>query len=88
MKIADKLSEKVENTVRKEKLVVTSNFSFFYSVLKRLELQTRKNKDLFGKYQKETRKRGAEDHQNNFDIAIASFHRRILRFSRTTANEC
>ena len=33
----------------KEKLVVTSNFSFSHSVFKRLILQTRKNKSLFGK---------------------------------------
>ena len=37
-------------TVReKEKLLVTSNFSFSHSVFKRLVLQTRKNKGLFGK---------------------------------------
>ena len=37
-------------TVReKEKLLVTSNFSFSHSVLKRLFLQTRKNQGLFGK---------------------------------------
>ena len=40
----------VENTVgKKEKLLVTSNFSFSHSVFKRLVLQTRKNKGLFGK---------------------------------------
>ena len=33
----------------KEKLLFTSNFSFSHSVLKRLLLQTRKNKSLFGK---------------------------------------
>ena len=33
----------------KEKLLVTSNFSFSPSVLKRLVLQTRKNQGLFGK---------------------------------------
>ena len=33
----------------KEKLLVTSNFSFSLSVFKRLVLQTRKNQDLFGK---------------------------------------
>ena len=33
----------------KEKLLVTSNFSFSPSVLERLVLQTRKNKGLFGK---------------------------------------
>ena len=32
----------------KEKLLVTSNFSFSHSVFKRLVLQTRKNKGLFG----------------------------------------
>ena len=34
---------------KKEKLLVTSNFSFSNSVFKRLELQTRKNQGLFGK---------------------------------------
>ena len=33
----------------KEKLLVTSNFSFSHSVFKRLVMQTRKNHDLFGK---------------------------------------
>ena len=33
----------------KEKLLVTSNFSFSHSVFKRLVLETRKNQGLFGK---------------------------------------
>ena len=33
----------------KEKLLITSNFSFSHSVFKRLILQTRKNQGLFGK---------------------------------------
>ena len=33
----------------KEKLLVTSNFSFSHRVFKRLELQTRKNQGLFRK---------------------------------------
>ena len=33
----------------KEKLLVTRNFFFSYSVFKRLVLQTRKNQGLFGK---------------------------------------
>ena len=33
----------------KEKLFVTSNFSFSHSVFERLVLQTRKNQGLFGK---------------------------------------
>ena len=33
----------------KEKLLVTSNFSFSHSVFKRLVLQIRKNQGLFGK---------------------------------------
>ena len=33
----------------KEKMLVTSNFSFSHSVFKRIELQTRKNQGLFGK---------------------------------------
>ena len=34
----------------KEKLLFTSNFSFSHSVFKRLELQTRVNQSLFGKW--------------------------------------
>ena len=34
---------------KEEKLLVTSNFSFSHSVFKRLVLQTRKNRGLFGK---------------------------------------
>ena len=44
-----KLSKWVENTVEKEKLCVTSNFSFSQSIFKRLVLQTHKNQGLFGK---------------------------------------
>ena len=44
-----KLSKRVENTVEKEKLLVTSNFSFSHSVFKRHVLQIRKNQGLFGK---------------------------------------
>ena len=33
----------------KEKLLLTSNFSFYHSVFKRFLLQTRKNQGLFGK---------------------------------------
>ena len=33
----------------KEKLLITSNFSFSHSVFKRLKVQTRKNQGLFGK---------------------------------------
>ena len=33
----------------KEKLLVTSNFSFSHSIFKRVEVQTRKNQGLFGK---------------------------------------
>ena len=43
-------SKRAENTVReKEKLLVTSNFSFFHSVFKRLVSQISKNQGLFGK---------------------------------------
>ena len=38
----------------KEKLLVTSNFSFPLSVFKRLALHTRKNQGLFGKRLKKT----------------------------------
>ena len=38
-----------KNTEGKEKLLVTSNFSFSHNVYKRLVLQSHKNKGLFGK---------------------------------------
>ena len=41
-----KLSRWVENTEGKEKLLVTSNFSFSYSVFKRYTLQKRENPGL------------------------------------------
>ena len=45
-----KFSKWVEKTLwEKEKLLVTSNFSFSHSIFKRLVLQTCKNKGLFGK---------------------------------------
>ena len=44
-----KFSRQVENTVEKEKLLDSSNFSFSHSVFKRLVLQTRKSQGLFGK---------------------------------------
>ena len=44
-----KFFRRVENTVGKGKLLITSNFSFSYSVFKRLLLQTCKKKGLYGK---------------------------------------
>ena len=39
----------LKTLLEKEKLLVTSNFSFSNSVFKRLVMQTRKNQGLFGK---------------------------------------
>ena len=45
-----KSSQNREKTLwEKEKLLVTSNFSFSHTVFKRLGLQTHKNQGLFGK---------------------------------------
>ena len=44
-----KFSERVKTLWEKEKLLVTSNFSFSHSVFKGLEQQTRKNQGLLGK---------------------------------------
>ena len=44
-----KFSKWIETLWEKEKLLITSNFSFSYTVFKRLVLQTRKNQGLFGK---------------------------------------
>ena len=41
--------QRVENTVGRGEMLVMSNFSFSYSVCKRLVLQTRKKNGLFGK---------------------------------------
>ena len=43
------ISKWVENTVGKEKLLVTSNFSFSHGVFKRLVLQQRKTRACLGK---------------------------------------
>ena len=47
--MADSYSKWVENTVEKEKLLVTSNFSFFHSVFKRFVSQGRQKVSLCGK---------------------------------------
>ena len=44
-----KFYKQVENTGKKEKLLITSNFSFSHSVFYRPLPQTHKNKGLFGK---------------------------------------
>ena len=44
-----KFSKRVDKLWEKEKLLVTSNFSFSHSAFKRRLLQTRKNQGLFGK---------------------------------------
>ena len=44
-----KFSKRVENTVGKREMLVTSNLSFSHSVFARLVLQTRKSQGLFGK---------------------------------------
>ena len=45
-----KFAKKGQKTLwEKEKLLATSNFSFFYSVFKTLILQARENQGLFGK---------------------------------------
>ena len=49
LKMEERFFKRAENTVEKEKLLVTSNISFSSSVFKRLILQTRKNQSLFGK---------------------------------------
>ena len=47
--MAESFLKRVENTVGKEKLLYTSNFSFSHSVFKRLVLQKCKNQGLLGK---------------------------------------
>ena len=49
MKMAERSQNRSKTLWEKEKLLVTSNFSFSHSVFKRLVLQTRKDQGLFGK---------------------------------------
>ena len=49
MKILESSANGKKTLLEKEKLLVTSNFSFSDSVFKRLVLQTRKNQGLFGR---------------------------------------
>ena len=49
MEIAECSLNGLKTLCEKEKLLVTSNFSFSHSVFKRLVLQTHKNQGLFGK---------------------------------------
>ena len=64
-------NRKIENTFEKEKLLVACNFSFSYSVSKRLVLQIRKNQGLFGKGLLENLKRVVDS--KNY-IAIPNFY--------------
>ena len=49
MEMAAKFSKRIENTVeKKEKLLITSNFSFSHSVFKRLVSQGRQKVSLCG----------------------------------------
>ena len=50
MKMAESSPNRWETLWEKEKLLVTSNFSFSRSVFKRIGLQTRKNQGLFEKW--------------------------------------
>ena len=49
VKMAESSTDGQKTLWEKEKLLVTSNFSFSDNVFKRLILQTRKNQGLFGK---------------------------------------
>ena len=49
MKMMESSANGKKTLWEKEKLLVTSNFSFSCSVFERLVLQTRKNQGLFGK---------------------------------------
>ena len=47
--MAENSSNMKKTLCEKEKLLVSSNFSFYHSVFKRLVLQTRENQGLFGR---------------------------------------
>ena len=89
MKIAESSPKGKKALREKEKLLVTSNFSFSHSVFKGLVLQTWKNKDSFGrlldlhvvndfqeKKLEDRRRRFLEDRdkfENEQDVGIALF---------------
>ena len=54
MKMAESSPNEQKTLWEKEKLLVTSNFSFSHSVFKRPVVQTRKDQGLFGKGLKRT----------------------------------
>ena len=49
MRIVESFANEKKTVWEKETLLIMSNFSFSYSVFKRLVLQTRKHQGLFGK---------------------------------------
>ena len=67
MKIAERFPNMSKTLLEKEKLLVTSNFSFSHNVFKSLVLQIRKNQGLFGK-------RLFEDLQGPLSPAVPLYH--------------
>ena len=74
MKMAESSPKKKKTLWEKEKLLVTSNFSFFHSVFKRFLLQTSKIKGLFWKGLKKN-VNNIKVPQKHFDF-LTSFPRR------------
>ena len=68
--VAESSSKGYKTLWKKEKLLVTSNFSYSHSVFKRLVLQTRKNQGLFGKELKDQ----VPHFQMSFKSLDASLH--------------
>ena len=68
MKMAETSPNGLKTLWEKEKLLVTSNFSFSHSVFKRFVLQTRKNQGLFGKGLRDRDNRDIERGRENFII--------------------
>ena len=60
MKVTESSPNGTKTLWEKEKLLVTSNFSFSHSVFKKVLMQTRKNQGLFGKELKDLKKNSTE----------------------------
>ena len=58
----------IKHCGKKEKLFVSSNFSFSHGVFKRLALQICKNKGLFGKGVKQALNHVIQDHIDDDDF--------------------
>ena len=101
MKMPESSAKEPKTLSEKKKMLVTSNFSFSHSVFKRLVLQTRKNKGLFGKglscasvwmwhryYQAKTFQRQGAVFISHSQECYLSFSQQCCLFERDTFFDC